>query len=328
MIIDNIDNVEINLENGHKYARRDIKKGEDIIKYGFPIGHATYDIKQGEHVHTHNVKTNLSDQIEYEFSGDFPYEITSSKKTFMGYLRENGDIGIRNDIWIVNTVGCVNKTAQILSEKTGAKHFPHPFGCSQLGEDFKTTRIILKSMVHHPNAGGVLVLGLGCENNLISSFKEILGDIDERRVKFLNIKYHRKDHRAALCFGINVTREVVLNDIFELCPIDTVFIECIVDRIVSDTAKLGYKLFRFAHINKSARDDFGARNEKSLVERNRCNDNDNSFFGKVLSVAQNDVSDVTDTRTVNEEYSAGEISVEFRAFCRYFENFSVFCDEY
>ena len=187
MIIDNIDNVEINLDNGHKYARRDIKKGEDIIKYGFPIGHATCDIKQGEHVHTHNVKTNLSDQISYEFSGDFPYEITDkSDKTFMGYLRENGDIGIRNDIWIVNTVGCVNKTAQILSEKTGAKNFPHPFGCSQLGEDFKTTRIILKSMVHHPNAGGVLVLGLGCENNLISSFKEMLGDIDERRVKFLN----------------------------------------------------------------------------------------------------------------------------------------------
>lgn len=187
IIIDKIDNVEINLENGHKYARRDIKAGEDIIKYGFPIGHATCDIKQGEHVHTHNVKTNLSENIEYEFSGDFSYEYDeNSNLTFTGYLRENGDIGIRNDIWIVNTVGCVNKTAQILSEKTGAKSFPHPFGCSQLGEDFTTTKTILKSMVNHPNAGGVLVLGLGCENNLISTFKEFLGDINENRVKFLN----------------------------------------------------------------------------------------------------------------------------------------------
>lgn len=187
MIIDNIDNVEINLADGHKYARCDIKAGENIIKYGFPIGHAVCDIKKGEHVHTHNIKTNLSENISYTFSGDFEYKITDkSEKCFYGYERENGDVGIRNDIWIVNTVGCVNKTAQILSEKTGAKYFPHPFGCSQLGDDFKTTRIILKGMVNHPNAGGVLVLGLGCENNLISSFKEILGDYDEKRVKFLN----------------------------------------------------------------------------------------------------------------------------------------------
>lgn len=187
MIIDEIDNVEINLENGHKYARRDIKTGESIIKYGFPIGHAVCNIKKGDHVHTHNIKTNLSESISYTFSGDFDYEISQkSDKFFYGYERENGDIGIRNDIWIVNTVGCVNKTAQILSEKTGAKYFPHPFGCSQLGEDFKTTRIILRAMVNHPNAGGVLVLGLGCENNLISSFKEFLGEYYEKRVKFLN----------------------------------------------------------------------------------------------------------------------------------------------
>lgn len=205
LIIDKIDNVEINLENGHKYARKDIAKGEDIIKYGFPIGHAACDIKQGEHVHTHNVKTNLSDTISYEFSGDYPYEFNErSDLTFTGYLRKNGDIGIRNDIWIVNTVGCVNKTAQILSEKTGAKNFPHPFGCSQLGDDFQTTRIILKSMVNHPNAGGVLVLGLGCENNLISSFKEMLGDIDEDRVKFLNCQ----DSDDEIADGIKLINEL------------------------------------------------------------------------------------------------------------------------
>lgn len=205
MIIDSIDNVFINLENGHKYARRDIEKGENIIKYGFPIGHATCDIKEGEHVHTHNVKTNLSDTITYQFSGDFPYNITDdSNLTFSGYLRENGDIGIRNDIWIVNTVGCVNKTAQILSEKTGAKNFPHPFGCSQLGEDFTTTRIILKGMVNHPNAGGVLVLGLGCENNNIASFKEFLGEINENRVKFLNCQ----DSDDEIADGIKLINEL------------------------------------------------------------------------------------------------------------------------
>ncbi|MBE7012998.1 MAG: altronate dehydratase [Ruminococcaceae bacterium] len=205
LIIDSIDNVEINLEDGHKYARRDISKGEDIIKYGFPIGHATCDIKKGDHVHTHNVKTNLSDHISYEFSGDFPYEITDkSGKTFMGYLRENGDIGIRNDIWIVNTVGCVNKTAEILSKQTGAKNFPHPFGCSQLGEDFDTTRIILKSMVNHPNAGGVLVLGLGCENNYIDSFKEFLGNYNENRVKFLNCQ----DSDDEIADGIKLINEL------------------------------------------------------------------------------------------------------------------------
>ena len=103
----------------------------------------------------------------------------------MGYRRENGDIGIRNDIWVINTVGCVNKTAKRLSEITGAKYFPHPFGCSQLGDDMKTTQAILKGMVNHPNAGGILVLGLGCENNNIEEFKKILGIYNKKRVRFL-----------------------------------------------------------------------------------------------------------------------------------------------
>lgn len=104
----------------------------------------------------------------------------------MGYVRPNGEVGIRNDIWIVNTVGCVNKVAQRLGELTGAKYFPHPFGCSQLGDDQLVTQKVLSGMVNHPNAGGVLVLGLGCENNNIDEFKKILGTWDENRVKFLN----------------------------------------------------------------------------------------------------------------------------------------------
>ena len=136
MRINRLDNVDISLENGHKYALCDIKKGENVIKYGNAIGHATEDIKKGEHVHTHNVKTNLSGNLEYEYDHkvfDIPY--TNDGRTFMGYVRENGEVGIRNDVWIVNTVGCVNKVAEKIAAATGACYFPHPFGCSQLGDD-------------------------------------------------------------------------------------------------------------------------------------------------------------------------------------------------
>ena len=187
MIINNLDNVEINIENGHKYARYDIAAGENVIKYGYPIGHAICDIKKGEHIHTHNLKTNLKDNEEYTYAPKV-YPLGEGRKdaTFMGYLRENGDVGIRNDVWIVNTVGCVNGIAKALSEKTGALCFPHPFGCSQLGGDHETTQKILKGLVNHPNAGGVLVLGLGCENNNIAEFKKVLGEYNPERVKFLN----------------------------------------------------------------------------------------------------------------------------------------------
>ena len=187
MIISKFDNVEINLENGHKYALCDIKKGENVIKYGSPIGHATADIKKGEHIHTHNLKTNLSGNLKYSYNfKDYGIKTNESSLTFKGYRRENGEVGIRNEIWIVNTVGCVNKVAEKLSALTGAVNFPHPFGCSQLGDDQKLTQLILKGLVNHPNAAGVLVLGLGCENNNISLFKEILGEWNDKRVKFLN----------------------------------------------------------------------------------------------------------------------------------------------
>lgn len=187
MLINKLDNVEVNIEDGHKYARTDIKAGEHIIKYGQSIGHALCDIKKGEHVHTHNIKTNLSGKLEYTYT---PVKCNDEKEetdlTFEGYIRDNGEVGIRNDIWIVNTVGCVNKIAEKLSSLTGAKSFPHPFGCSQLGDDQTITQKILAAMVNHPNAGGVLVLGLGCENNNIDVFKSVLGSWDETRVKFMN----------------------------------------------------------------------------------------------------------------------------------------------
>ena len=187
MQINPLDNVEVHIEDGHKYALRDIREGENIIKYGQPIGHATQDIAKGEHIHTHNLKTNLSGALEYTYDPvHYPAPEVTEKPVFMGYVRKGGQVGIRNDVWIVNTVGCVNKAAQKIAEKTGAKYFPHPFGCSQLGDDQTVTQQILKGMVEHPNAGGVLVLGLGCENNNIEAFKKVLGQWDETRIKFLN----------------------------------------------------------------------------------------------------------------------------------------------
>ncbi|MBQ2734043.1 MAG: altronate dehydratase [Clostridia bacterium] len=207
MLINRLDNVEVNTKNGHKYAVRDIAEGENVVKYGMPIGHATADIKKGEHVHTHNLKTNLSGKADYTFTSLQPYQPTATDRTFMGYVRENGDVGIRNDIWIVNTVGCVNKTASILAAKTGAKCFPHPFGCSQLGEDQKITQLILRGMVNHPNAGGVLVLGLGCENNNIEAFKKVLGSWDGSRVKFLNAQDAEDEIEA----GVRLIKELEAN---------------------------------------------------------------------------------------------------------------------
>lgn len=192
------DNVEVNLENGHKYAIGEIAKGEQIIKYGFPIGHATEKIGAGEQVHSHNMKSNLEGVSSYTYHPDFTPLTPTEPKTFMGYRRKNGGVGIRNDIWIVNTVGCVNAIASRLAAATGALAFPHPFGCSQLGEDHEITRLILRGMVRHPNAGGVLVLGLGCENNHIASFQEILGETDPERVIFLNLQDVEDDMEAGI----------------------------------------------------------------------------------------------------------------------------------
>lgn len=198
------DNVEVRLD-GHKYALSDIKKGENVIKYGSAIGHATCDIKSGEHVHTHNLKTNLSGELEYTYSyKDYGVCHIDTDLTFEGYVREDGDVGIRNEIWIVNTVGCVNKIAQKLSEITGAKYFSHPYGCSQLGDDQEVTQKILCSMINHPNAAGVLVLGLGCENNNIDEMKKRLGKWNEKRVKFLNCQ----DFDDEIAEGVSIINEL------------------------------------------------------------------------------------------------------------------------
>lgn len=182
------DNVCVNLETGHKIALYDIQKGTDIVKYGYPIGYATENIKEGENVHSHNMKTKLGDILSYEYKPDFIELESKEPFTIEAFVRENGDIGIRNDIWIVPTVGCVNSIAKQLSEKTGAICFSHPYGCSQLGGDMKTTQLILRGLIKHPNAGGVLVLGLGCENNNIPEMQKVLGSWNDERIKFLSVQ--------------------------------------------------------------------------------------------------------------------------------------------
>lgn len=182
------------IEKGHKIAFVDIGAGEDIVKYGLPIGRVTRPILAGEYIHTHNIKTKLGGLLEYTYTPEINCQETESPAEFMGFVRENGDVGIRNEIWIINTVGCVNKTAELIAKEAnlrfegktdGIYAFPHPYGCSQLGEDHLTTQKILSGMVKHPNAVGVLVLGLGCENNNIPEFKKVLGKYNPDRVKFL-----------------------------------------------------------------------------------------------------------------------------------------------
>ena len=182
------DNVCVNLETGHKIALSDIVKGADVVKYGYPIGYATENIRKGESVHSHNMKTKLGDILSYEYNPHFEELAPQQPFYINAFVRANGDIGIRNDIWIVPTVGCVNSIAKMLAEKTGAVCFSHPYGCSQLGDDMKITQLILKGLINHPNAGGVLVLGLGCENNNIPEMKKVLGDVNEERVKFFTVQ--------------------------------------------------------------------------------------------------------------------------------------------
>lgn len=196
--IDNEQNLVLknNVNQGHKIAIRDIKYGENIIKYGVAIGHALNNIECGEHIHTHNLKTNLKELLEYKYEKKIEeFKVTIPNKKINAYKRVNGNIGIRNELWIIPTVGCVNGVGELIKERfikevnpqeiDGVFMFSHNYGCSQLGEDHETTKVILQNMVKHPNAGGVLVLGLGCENNQLDIFMNTLGDYNKSRVRTL-----------------------------------------------------------------------------------------------------------------------------------------------
>lgn len=198
------DNVAVDLQSGHKFALTDIKKGDAVIKYGYPIGTATEDISEGEKVHSHNMKTNLGDLLSYEYSPELTPLTPEEPFNIDAYVRENGDIGIRNDIWVIPTVGCVNSIGKKLADETDALFFSHPYGCSQLGDDNRITQLILRGLITHPNAGGVLVLGLGCENNNIGEMKKVLGEVNERRIRFLNVQDCEDETEE----GIRIIREL------------------------------------------------------------------------------------------------------------------------
>lgn len=182
------------IPQGHKVAIKPIKSGEDVVKYGFCIGCAKEDVRVGQWIHVHNVKTALGELLDYEYRPVGSELKDTERAYFDGFRRADGKVGVRNEIWIIPTVGCVNSIAQAL-EKASKRlaagsiedvvSFPHPYGCSQMGDDQEYTRTVLADMINHPNAGGVLVLGLGCENSNIPVLKEYIGKYDDRRVKFL-----------------------------------------------------------------------------------------------------------------------------------------------
>ncbi len=184
---------------GHKIALTSIDQGSAVVKYGHSIGLASSPIKPGQWVHSHNLKTGLSGQVQYRYSPlPAKLENKANAKTFLGFQRADGRVGIRNEIWVIPTVGCINPVAEDLGRTANAQFadrqidgvycYPHPYGCSQLGGDLEATQKILAALTKHPNAGGVLVLGLGCENNHLEAFQKILSDYDSDRVRFLNMQ--------------------------------------------------------------------------------------------------------------------------------------------
>ena len=209
--------VQQEVARGHKVALVDMCAGQQVVKYGYPIGHLTQAVKAGEWIHTHNLKSDLCDNLKYTYtpkSYDVEFQRDDNLRV-MGYLRASGEMGIRNELWIVPTVGCVNGQAQAIAERLkrecdcshldDVRVYTHNYGCSQLGDDHANTQRALAALIKHPNAGGVLVLGLGCENNQIASLKEVMGEWDEDRVRFL-VAQEVEDE---VDMGVQLCRELV-----------------------------------------------------------------------------------------------------------------------
>ena len=215
---------------GHKVLIKDVQEGDNIIKYGYPIGHARQAMKAGDWVNENNLKTNLSGTLEYKYEPvNEELSISNENRTFKAYKRANGDVGVRNEIWIVPTVGCVNGIAERLAtqlrKETGCEGIDsiyawhHNYGCSQLSGDHENTRKVLRDICLHPNAGGVLVLSLGCENNQPDEFMAMLGDYDKTRIRLLVTQKVDGDEVEA---GMQVLRElygIAKNDKREDVPV-------------------------------------------------------------------------------------------------------------
>ena len=221
------------IPKGHKFALLSIEKDMPILKYGYTIGIAKEAIEIGAHVHVHNVRTSLSGHLSYAYTPDFKTLFAEDeKRTFKGYKRKNGTVGIRNELWIVPTVGCVNGTASSIMNQfnfanpqiaSQIKVWQHPYGCSQLGDDHDNTRKILMDIIKHPNTGGVLVLGLGCENNHIEQLKAVLGDYDTERVLFLEAQKVGNEITEGVSLMTSLYA-LAKEDIREVCPISELII--------------------------------------------------------------------------------------------------------
>ena len=202
-----------NIPQGHKFALKGIPAGSKILKYGAPIGVAKESISKGTWIHTHNMKTGLGDLLTYTYQKE-PCELSSTEERFFeGFRRKDNKAGVRNEIWIIPIVGCVNNVASAIAcqaqiYQTGTIDeivaFPHPYGCSQMGDDQEHTRQILADLINHPNAGGVLVLGLGCENSNIDVLKQYIGNYDKQRVRFL-VAQESEDE---ITDGVNIVKEL------------------------------------------------------------------------------------------------------------------------
>ncbi|MDO4438383.1 MAG: altronate dehydratase family protein [Eubacteriales bacterium] len=202
------------IPQGHKFALTDIDSGEAVVKYGNVIGYAKEDIKKGQWIHVHNMKTGLGELLEYKYNPGHIENVHTEDRTFKGYRRADGKVGVRNEIWIIPTVGCVNNVAAKIAELSkryikgnveDVIAFSHPYGCSQMGDDQENTRTILADLINHPNAAGVLVLGLGCENSNIDVLKAYLGEIDENRVKFLV----SQEHEDEIADSVELVKELI-----------------------------------------------------------------------------------------------------------------------
>ncbi len=192
---------------GHKVALEDIPEGGKVIKYGFPIGAAKEAIPAGSHVHVHNLRTLLGGELEYVWQPTHPQLEPREGRTFLGYPRADGRVGIRNELWIIPTVGCVNDIARALERDAQALlgpgvdrvcAFTHPYGCSQMGDDQENTRQVLADLCTHPNAGGVLLLGLGCENSGVDIIRAHMASPDEKRLRTLICQQVEDEHEAAM----------------------------------------------------------------------------------------------------------------------------------
>ena len=221
---------------GHKVALTPIAAGQPVVKYGFPIGRALADLRPGSWVHSDTLQTQLTGELSYRFAPRASRAKSEhSMPTFMGYRRRNGRVGTRNEIWIINTVGCVNHAAERIARLAadrfaaqagerfrgridGIHSFSHPYGCSQLGDDLHNTQAALAGMLRHPNAGGVLVLGLGCENNQMSSLLAQAGDVDGERLRFFNTQEVIDEVEEGLA-AIESLVAVMESDRREECPV-------------------------------------------------------------------------------------------------------------